>query len=101
VYNVSLRSDFLVDFELICKFGHQDRVIAGCSLLKLKLDTHRQKCAEHVFTSLLKIMGPQHIKTGFDRSVLMFEMRCERITNVLSYIGLQSGYTLGHVYPSS
>ncbi|KAI9288652.1 exocyst complex component Sec10-domain-containing protein [Umbelopsis sp. AD052] len=33
-----------------------------------RLKTDIQKCAEHVFTDLLKIMGPMHIKPGFDRA---------------------------------
>ncbi|KAJ2961602.1 hypothetical protein NQZ79_g3109 [Umbelopsis isabellina] len=35
-----------------------------------RLRTDVQKCAEHVFTTLLKKLGPKHIKTGFDRATL-------------------------------
>ena len=34
---------------------------------KMLMPLSSQKCAEHVFTDLLKIMGPMHIKPGFDR----------------------------------
>ncbi|GAB5586782.1 F-box protein: endocytic membrane traffic [Umbelopsis nana] len=35
-----------------------------------RLRAEVQKCAEHVFTNLLKILGPKHIKPGFDRAAV-------------------------------